>query len=256
MPIHPLLAALKRLDEALAVSTMLRHRRTHERKCRRLVRRIFREQGEQMIASAKLLLLPPFNGSWVNRLLRGVSYTHEAAFAEMLAAAYQRGQADGETELREDVQPPLPRDMGRRAAERIAGIDDTTLGLLRTLIEQAIGENWAYTKLASAIRTLFRDFGRAVPQRHLRDRAELIAVTEIGQAYIDGQLDNAERLARGGAQLEKSWLTVGDDRVSDGCRTNAAAGWIPLAQTFPSGHAGPLRFPGCRCALQTRRRVA
>lgn len=252
---HPLLATLQRLEEALAVSTMLRHRRAHERKMRRLVRRMFREQGEQMVASAKLLLLPPFNAAWITRLLRGVSYTHEAAFAELLEAAYKRGEADGEKELREDVQPPLTRDMRRRAAERIAGIDETTLNLLRPLIEQAIAENWAYTKLAAALRKLFKDFGRAVPQRHLRDRAELIAVTEIGQAYIDGQLDNAERLARGGAVLEKSWLTVGDDRVSDGCRGNAGAGWIPLAQAFPSGHGGPLRFPGCRCALQMRRRV-
>lgn len=253
---HPLLSALKRLEEALAVSTMLRHRRTHERKMRRLVRRLFREQGEQLAASARLLLLPPFNADWVSRLLRGVSYTHEAAFGELLAAAYKRGEADGEKELREDVQPPLTRDMRRRAAERIAGIDETTLGLLRTLIEQAIGEEWAYTKLAAAIRAMFRDFGRAVPQRHLRDRAELIAVTEIGQAYLDGQLDNAQRLVDRGAQIEKSWLTVGDDRVSDGCRFNADQGWIPLAQTFRSGHASPLRFPGCRCALQTRRRVA
>ena len=174
-------------------------------------------------------------------MLRGVSATHEAAFAELLDAAYKRGEADGEKELREDVEPPLPRNMRRRAAERIAGIDETTLGLLRTLIEQAIAEEWAYTKLAAAIRKQFKDFGRAVPQRHLRDRAELIAVTEIGQAYIDGQLDQAERLAARGARLEKSWLTVGDDRVSDGCRGNADQGWIPLAQAFSSGHTGPLR---------------
>lgn len=238
------------------MSTMLRHRRTHERKMRRLVRRLFREQGEQLIASAKLILLPPFNAAWIRQLLHGVSATHEAAIAELLDAAYKRGEADGEHELREDVQPPLTRDMRRRAGDRIAGIDETTLNLLRPLIEQAIAENWAYTKLAKEIRKLFKDFGRAVHQRHLRDRAELIAVTEIGQAYIDGQLDNAQRLARGGANLEKSWLTVGDDRVSAGCRGNAGAGWIPLAQAFPSGHGGPLRFPGCRCALQTRRRIA
>ena len=262
---HPLLSALKRLEEALAVSTMLRHRRTHERKMRRLVRRIFREQAARVNASL-FGYLPGTNTVtfvfWprmepvLRSALASVSIEHEAAFAELLAAAYKRGEADGEKELREDVQPPLTRDMRRRAAERIAGIDETTLGLLRTLIEQAIGEEWAYTKLAAAIRAMFVDFGRAVPQRHLRDRAELIAVTEIGQAYLDGQLDNAQRLVDRGAQIEKSWLTVGDDRVSDGCRFNADQGWIPLAQTFRSGHASPLRFPGCRCALQTRRRVA
>lgn len=251
---HPLLAALKRLEEALAVSTMLRHRRKHERKLRRLVRRMFREQAD-VVNEALSRSWPPTEAT-LSGALFVVSFGHTGSFGELLEAAYKRGEADGERELSEDVQPPLPRDMRRRAAERIAGIDATTLDLLQRLIEQAIGEEWAYTKLAAAIRRLFKDFGRAVPQRHLRDRAELIAVTEIGQAYIDGQLDNAERLAQRGAAIEKSWLTVGDDRVSDGCRTNQGAGWLPLAQTFPSGHAGPLRFPGCRCALQTRRRVA
>ena len=215
---------------------------------------MFRDQAD-VVNEALSRSWPPTEAT-LSGALFVVSFGHTGAFGELLEAAYKRGEADGERELSEDVQPSLTRDMRRRAGERIAGIDATTLELLRTLIEQAISEEWAYTKLAAAIRRLFKDFGRAVPQRHLRDRAELIAVTEIGQAYIDGQLDNAERLARGGASLEKSWLTVGDDRVSAGCRGNAGAGWIPLAQTFPSGHSGPLRFPGCRCALQTRRRTA
>jgi len=254
MRLESLIEALKRLEESLAVATMLRHRRTHERKLRRLVRRMFRLQAAAV--SESLAQIWPPSATTVGSALASVSSAHTEAFGELLDAAYKSGESDGDRELSEDVQPPLTRDMRRRAAERIAGIDATTLELVRKLIEQAIGEEWAYTKLAAALRKLFKDFGRAVPQRHLRDRAELIAVTEIGQAYIDGQLDNAERLAQRGAVLEKSWLTVGDDRVSDGCRGNAGAGWIPLAQAFPSGHGGPLRFPGCRCALQTRRRIA
>lgn len=253
MRLESLIAALQRLDEALSVSTMLRHRRTQERRMRRLVRRVFREQAAAV--SESLAQFWPPTATTVGAALAGVSAAHTEAFAELLDAAYKQGEADGDKELREDVQPPLTRDMRRRAAARIVGIDETTRDLLMKLIEQAISESWAYTKLAREIRKLFKDFGRAVPQRHLRDRAELIAVTEIGQAYIDGQLDTAQRLVNGGAQIEKSWLTVGDDRVSTGCRGNEAAKWIPFAQTFPSGHAAPLRFPGCRCALQTRRRV-
>jgi len=261
--LHPLITALMRLEEALAVSTMLRHRRSAERKMRRLVRRIFREQAAN-VDSAMFGYLPKSDivsaSYWqamepVLASALSVSLAHLDAFAALLDAAYKVGGDDGDRELREDVQPPLTRDMRRRAAERIAGIDATTRELLQALIEQAIAENWAYTKLAARIRKTFKDFGRAVPQRHLRDRAELIAVTEIGQAYIDGQLDNAQRLVDRGAQIEKSWLTVGDDRVSDGCQSNQGAGWIAFANTFPSGHAAPLRFPGCRCALQTRRKV-
>ena len=40
--------------------------------------------------------------------------------------------------------------------------------------------------------------------------------------------------------------------ASDGCDENAAAGWLPLAAAFPSGHQRPLRFPGCRCDLLMR----
>lgn len=249
MRLESLIAALQRLDEALSVSTMLRHRRTQERRMRRLVRKMFRLQAAAV--SESLAQFWPPTATTVGAALVKVSAAHVAEFGELLDTAYKVGSDDGDKELREDVQPPLRR----RAAERIAGIDATTLELVQTLIKQAISEDWAYTKLARALRKLFKDFGRAVPQRHLRDRAELIAVTEIGQAYIDGQMDQAERVIRAGAQIEKSWLTVGDDRVSDGCRGNAAAKWIPFAQAFPSGHSAPLRFPGCRCALQTRRRV-
>lgn len=56
-----------------------------------------------------------------------------------------------------------------------------------------------------------------------------------------------------GLAMEKSWLTVGDNRVSDGCAENEGAGWIPLDEPFPSGDQAPLRFPGCRCTALYRR---
>jgi len=40
-----------------------------------------------------------------------------------------------------------------------------------------------------------------------------------------------------------SWSTVGDERVSDGCIANAAVGWIPVDQLFPSGHQHPTPVP-------------
>jgi hypothetical protein len=55
--------------------------------------------------------------------------------------------------------------------------------------------------------------------------------------------------------MEKRWLTVGDDRVSDGCKDNQRAGWIALNDAFPSGDDRPLRFPGCRCVVQYRRKA-
>jgi hypothetical protein len=92
------------------------------------------------------------------------------------------------------------------------------------------------------------------PQQHIDSRAHLIAVTELGNAFEDGSLGAARRMAAMGLEMEKKWLTVGDQRVSEGCRTNQAAGWIPIDRPFPSGHDRPLRFPGCRCTAQYQRK--
>jgi hypothetical protein len=93
-----------------------------------------------------------------------------------------------------------------------------------------------------------------MPQQHIDSRAHLVAVTETGNAYAEGQLEVAQELAAAGIEMEKAWITVGDDRVTEGCRENEAAGWIGLDDPFPSGHQRPLRFPGCRCDLLTRRK--
>jgi hypothetical protein len=143
--------ALANLQEAIAVSTMLRHRRAHERRLRRLVRRIFREQGAA-VAEATVRFWPPTDAT-LGTALRGVSMLHGDAFGDILAAAYEQGYNDGEREIQEDLEPSsLTREMRRRAADRITGIDETTREQLRTLLETAINENWAYTKIAASIR--------------------------------------------------------------------------------------------------------
>lgn len=247
--------AVVSLQEALAVSTMLRHRRAYERRLRRLVRRMFRQQAAAVV-EATVRFWPP-SDDVLGAALRGVSMLHSDDFGDVLADAYTSGFNDGERELKEDLEPSfVTREMRRRAGDRITGIDATTREQIRALLETAIAENWSYTKIAASIRRMFADFGRAVPQRHIRDRAELIAVTEAGQAFMDGQSEQARQREARGIVIEKSWLTVGDDRVSEGCIENQRQGWIPFGQAFRSGHTSPLRFPGCRCAMQTRKKAA
>ena len=78
-------------------------------------------------------------------------------------------------------------------------------------------------------------------------------MTEIGDAYAEGNLIVAQELAAAGIEMEKAWSTVGDDKVSELCAGNEAQGWIPLEDAFQSGHQRPLGHPGCRCDLRTRR---
>lgn len=141
----------------------------------------------------------------------------------------------------------------QHGAALVTKINEETRSQMKTLVTQAVDEGWSYTRTAKAIREKFDGFAGLKPQRHIRDRAELVAVTEAGQAYEEGSRIVALGLGDAGIPMEKYWRTSGDERVSQGCRDNQAAGWVDVREMFPSGHDRPLRFPGCRCTAQYRR---
>lgn len=141
-----------------------------------------------------------------------------------------------------------------RAAEAIAGIDQTSKDDIRRLVVLAVEHGTSYSELARQIKDRYNQFAIGVPQKHIRSRAELIAITETGNAYQAGNFAAAQTMKDGGLTLEKYWFNRGDDRVSDGCLANTAVSWIDLDTAFPSGDMTPLRFPGCRCAAQYRRK--
>lgn len=136
----------------------------------------------------------------------------------------------------------------------ISQIDAVTRGNLATIISNGVREGWSYDRTAREIIALYSEMAVGKPQQHIESRAHLIAITEAGNAYEEGSSIVVRELQEAGLQMEKSWLTVGDERVSAGCHVNQEAGWIPFNQTFPSGHLRPLRFPGCRCTALHRRR--
>lgn len=142
----------------------------------------------------------------------------------------------------------------RHGAEMITEINEYTRDQIHTILKDASEGGWGYDKTAKAITERFEEFAIGKPQQHIRSRAHLVAVTESGNAYEEGNFEAALQLQERGMAMEKYWSNVGDDRVSDGCLANTAAGWIPVESAFPSGHMKPLRFPGCRCAAQYRRK--
>ena len=137
----------------------------------------------------------------------------------------------------------------------ISKVDATTQKQIGRIVTHGLDEGESYSKVSRNIRDMFDGFSERKPQLHIRNRAELIAVTETGNAYTEAALIQSNALQLAGLPMVKSWNTVGDDRVSDGCRENEAVGWIPLDNAFPSGHMRPLRFPGCRCDLLTRMKM-
>lgn len=135
-------------------------------------------------------------------------------------------------------------------ARQVAKISETTREYIHTLMNQAIEEGWSYKRTAEALIERFEEFAIGKPQSHIDSRAHLIAVTETGNAYAEGNLMLARELKALGLDMEKFWDTVGDAKVSEGCKENEAVGWIEVDKEFPSGHQRPLRFPGCRCDIK------
>jgi hypothetical protein len=138
-------------------------------------------------------------------------------------------------------------------ADQITGIDDTTRTDIRNLIRAGIENGESYSTIAASIKARYKYYATGVPQQHIRSRAQLIAVTECGNGYQAGNFSSMQAVQDTVIKMLKHWLTIGDDRVSEGCKTNQADGWIPLNKEHTSGHMHPLRFPGDRCVEQYKR---
>lgn len=139
----------------------------------------------------------------------------------------------------------------KRAAEAISEINETTRREVRKIIAEGLETGMSPAQVAQRLADKFVQFAVPRPGKRIPNRATLIAVTEMANAYCSGSLQLGQELQQSGIAMVKHWLTVGDDRVSDGCRQNEKAGWIPINDAFPSGHQRPPRFPGCRCDLLT-----
>lgn len=232
----------------------------------RQMKRFFNESGDPWKQHADLLemqfneAVPPneFELIWAQVQMETVKL-----FATPIDAAVARALEYGGIgmlgelgiKIRFDLKNPRAVDyLKNYGAKLVKGIDETTRSMLQTLIAKSTEEGWSYKRTAEAIIERFEEFGVGRPQAHIDSRAHLIAVTEAGNAYEEGNLIVARDLQEAGLTMEKSWSTVGDSKVSAECQTNESDGWIGIDQAHASGHQRPLRFPGCRCEERYRRK--
>jgi len=230
----------------------------------RQVKRYFAEGGDPFKQHDAWLnmkfseALPPneFNAIWAQVQLETVKL-----FAKPIDDAVAKALAYGGIGMLGELKMKLSFDLANpRAgdylkeygADLVKGVNETTRDILQTLITKANEEGWTYKRTAEAIIERFEEFGVGRPQDHIDSRAHLIAVTETGNAYEEGSRIVVKDLQDAGVDMEKSWSTVGDGKVSQGCKDNEAEGWIGIDQAHASGHQRPLRFPGCRCEERYR----
>lgn len=155
-----------------------------------------------------------------------------------------------------NLDHPLAVSYLQEFGAKLVRTNETTRRYIRTLLTDGLERGWSYDKMARAISDRFVEFAVGRPQEHIDSRAHLVAVTEVGNAYEHGNRVVAVSLREMGLDMEKSWLTVGDERVcSEACEANQAQGWIHIDEPFQSGHMQPLAHPACRCTTLYRRRV-
>lgn len=133
-------------------------------------------------------------------------------------------------------------------SQRAGSITKTTVDRIRALIVEGVSQGMTYRQVADNISQLD-------PLVFSRNRAEIIAVNQMGKAYQYGEYLPMKYAQDSGYTVEKFWATVNDDRVTATHRINQADGYVPLDQPF-SGTGDQLPpgsdNPRCRCALAYR----
>lgn len=269
---NELVEVLARLEETATVLRKERRLAGAVRKAERAIGAAFVRQGREFLVrfkrTARLFPDPELaegtaeDLGW-EALFTAAELATLAVFEQPLGLLHQAALLTGArvalADLRVDVSFGLenPRAVAfleGRAAARVTMINETTRAELRVLLTRAMEDGWSYDKTARAIKEEFEGFAGRRPQQHIRSRAHLVAVQEAGEAYEEGNLAVGRELQAAGLEMEKSWLTVGDNRVSDQCLADEGAGWIPLEDPFPSGNDSPPGHVACRCTLLTRRK--
>lgn len=143
------------------------------------------------------------------------------------------------------------RRIEEQGAKLITRVNSTTKARIQEIIADGAAEGKSYSYIARQIKGRFAEFAVPMPQKHIVNRATLVAVTEVGQAYMDGNNQVYDLFMRMGMPMVKRWDTMGDERVSDGCAANEEQGWLHYDDMFASGDPSPLRFPGCRCGIES-----
>jgi hypothetical protein len=260
-------ATLLQLEEARRRADSNRERRKIESVLQPQLAAVFADQGTQFLKKftslrgefAESITADDWLPLWYS-VVEGTEDAMVIPLEEAIETALYRGAVSQVAAFSLGIEFDLTNEravayLDGYAAKLVTGINETTRDYIQTIIVNGVRDGLNYEAMAGQIAGRFAEFaGKVRGPKHIRSRAELISVTEVGNAYSEGNRIIVLDMEAAGLKMQKAWLTRGDDRVSDGCRANQAAGYIDLNTAYPSGHQRPLRFPGCRCDEVYRRK--
>jgi len=197
----------------------------------------YEAQREQLTVAYYETLLQQIRSQYSDDILeRAANLAETAADSLLETIATADLNTMGETIARGLDAGLNPRDIARNLQE-VQGLDSNRAASFEKFREGLAQSDMTDAQIAAAEE---REF-----QRLLRERRETIANTEANKAVSEGDFLNAKN---DGAKF-KIWQTSGDERVSDICEANEAAGPIPIDEPFPSGDDTTPGHVNCRCSV-------
>jgi hypothetical protein len=134
------------------------------------------------------------------------------------------------------VDDVVSRYLRDNSLTRLTGdFSTTSVNRLRDAVADAWDAGGSFNQVVKAIQDTFEDFSTT--------RAEMIAQTEVNDAYNHGRISTAVNAGFD----EKSWDPDGE--ACPICMDNVEAGWIGIDEEFPSGDFAPTAHPNCDCSI-------
>lgn len=125
-----------------------------------------------------------------------------------------------------------------RSAELVTQIDESTRNMLREKIAAGLESGAMREDIIDSISGIFD-----------KDRATLIADTEVAMANGQGALAGYKEAKAAGVKLKKVWVC--DSNPCPICEENQNAGAIEVEDEFPSGDDAETAHPGCLCHTES-----
>lgn len=272
MDLSTLPRIVEALDAFLVEVSLAKKRRAIEEARRDIYRdvsKFFSKQGRLFLKEherfrnhyAEALNPDDFERIWDLVALKTIRDFVEALYGPMgmvMGVASEMTLADMKMGVAWDLSNPRAVEWLRNYTEFKLGrdVNRTTAEEIRKIIEQSVDEGWSYGRTSREIRNRFEGFAGKMPQLHIRNRAEGIAVTESRRAYERANLEMARSMKETGLEMEKSWYASAGGDACDICQDNERDGWIEIEESFSSGDDAPPAHPYCRCDMLIQRKGA
>lgn len=188
-----------------------------------------------------------------NRAKKRADFLTKKAIESATKVALKKGAFSAHGDIGSDSSwsvrsPEAEKWLQKNAADKVKAISENTRRRIKRLVVEMLEQGRSQKEVALEIDALVKGWSKV--SGAVQSRGELIALTEVGEAYEQGRQQAVRRFEGAGLDVEKSWLGTG--KICDLCSLAVSDRWISSQQAFSNGFDAPLAHPGCHCDLLLR----